>query len=134
MLLSLESIGCITFRFSFLKAGEFLCPFLARHCRLHWNFQLSPCVVDGFLKFTIFRIDETNASQSSSVIEFWLLVCPFLLFSLLSGLSNFGPCFRTHIFRSGSCWNLCQSPPGPRVSLWRFLFQESELCEFVPRI
>ena len=64
-----------------------------------------------FFIFSIFQIDEINASQPSSIIELWLLVCPFLLFSLLSGLSNFAPNFRPHILRSGSCLNLCQSPP-----------------------
>ena len=54
----------------------------ARHCCIHWNFQLSRCVLDGFLIFSIFRIDEINASQPSSIIEFWFLVCPFLLLSV----------------------------------------------------
>ena len=62
--------------------------FCARHCRIHRNFQLSP-----------------NASQSSSIVEFWLLVCPCLLFFLLSGFSQFGPDFRPQILRSGSYWN-----------------------------
>ena len=39
---------------------------------------------DGFFIFTIFRIDEINASQSSNIVEFWFLVCPFLLFFLLA--------------------------------------------------
>ena len=39
-----------TLRFSFLKIGEFLCPSFAKRCRLHWNFQLSPCVLMVSLK------------------------------------------------------------------------------------
>ena len=42
-------IGFATLRFSFLKAGALLCSFLARHCRI----QLSPRVLDGFLKFRL---------------------------------------------------------------------------------
>ena len=56
-------VGFTTLRFSVLKAGALLCSFCARHCRLHWNFQLSPCVFDGLFMFTIFRIDEINAFQ-----------------------------------------------------------------------
>ena len=41
-----------------------------------------------FFIFTIFRIDEINASQLSSNIELWFLVCPFLLFFLLGGFPN----------------------------------------------
>ena len=83
-------VGFTTLRFSFLKPGVLLCSFIARHRRLHWNFKLSPCVFDGFYIFTIFRIEDTKTSQSSSIIEHWFLVCPFLLFFLLSGLSHFG--------------------------------------------
>ena len=61
-------VGCPTLRFSHLKAGQFRCPSLARHCRLHWNFQLYPRVCD-FFKFTTFGIDETSASQPWSIIE-----------------------------------------------------------------
>ena len=76
----------------------------------------------GFSKFSIFWINEINASQPPSVIEFWLLDCPLLLFSLLSGFSNFRPYFWPHILRSGSCLNFGESP-GPHFSLGCFLFQ-----------
>ena len=78
--------GFTTAPFRFLRRALCLCPFLARHGRVHWNIQLSPCVFDGF--FTIFRIDEINASQPSSIVESWLVVCPFLLFFLLSILDQ----------------------------------------------
>ena len=83
----------ITLRFSFLKPGVLLRSFFAKHRRLHWNFQLSPCVFDGFFVFTIFRIDEIKASQSLS--------------SLLA-LSSFGFSF-TH-----SCFSFfCMAFPIP---------------------
>ena len=120
-------VGFTTLRLSFLKREVILCSFLARQCRIHLNFQLSPSVFEGFLIFPIFRIDERNASQPSSVIEFQLLDCPCLFFSFLSGFSIFGPYFRTHILRSGSCLNLCQSLSGPHIFLWKSLFQQSDI-------
>ena len=97
------------------------------------------CIV--FFIFSIFQIDGMNASQPSSIIELWLLVCRVLLFSLLSGLSNFAPNFRPHILRSGSCLNFCQSPlPNHSYLLGGFSFnkvnfvnpfQESDKLRFV---
>ena len=87
--------------------------------RIHWNFQLSSRIFDGFFIFSIFRINETNASQSSSIIDFWLLDW---LSSLLSGFSNFGPHFRPHILRSSSCLNFCQSPPNHQYPFGGFSF------------
>ena len=40
----------------------------------------------------------------------------------LTGFSNFGPHFWPHMIWWGSCLNLCQSLPGPHISLWRLLF------------
>ena len=51
----------------------------------------------------------------------WLLDCPFLLYSLLSGFSNFGPYFRPHILRS----RIVSLSPRPHFSPWRFLIQQS---------
>ena len=115
-------VGFTTLRFSFLRAGALLCSFF--FCKaLPPPLELSTFSLRfwWFLCIRIFRIDETNASQSSSIVEFWLLVCPCLLFSLLSGFYHFGSDFRPQILRSGSCLNFCQSPPGPHVSRWRFL-------------
>ena len=56
---------------SWSQEDFFVCS-VAKHCRIHSNFQLCPCVLDGFFVFTIFRIDETNASQLSSVVDLWL--------------------------------------------------------------
>ena len=53
-----------------VSCSDFPFLFFARHSRVHRNFQLSPCVFDGFFIFTIFRIDETNASQPSSIVDF----------------------------------------------------------------
>ena len=69
----------ITPRFSFLKHQVLPCSFLALHCCIHWNFQLYPCFFESFFTFSIFQIDEMNASQPSSVIGFSLLHSPFLL-------------------------------------------------------
>ena len=80
-------------------------PSFAKHCRLHCNSQLSPCVFDGFFKITIFRTDEINASQPSSIVEFGFLVCPFLVLFPLSGCSNFGPYFWPYMIWSGSRLN-----------------------------
>ena len=48
---------------------------------------------------------KINASQPSSLVEIGLLNCPLLLFSCLSGFPIFGPYFRPHTLRSGSCLN-----------------------------
>ena len=80
------------------------------------NFLLA--LYDGIFIITIVRIDKVNSSQSPSIIEFGLLVCPLLLFSFLSGFSNPRP-----DFRSGCCLNFFDSRPGPRISLRWFLFQ-----------
>ena len=65
----------------------------------------------SFFIFSIFRIDEINASQSSSIIEYWLLVFPSLLFSLLSAFSQL--------------WSIL-------VVVWTFVnpFQESDKLRF----
>ena len=41
-------VGFTTLRFSFLKAGALLYSLDGKHCRLHWNFQVSPYVFVGF--------------------------------------------------------------------------------------
>ena len=88
------------------------------------------CVFDGFFMFTIFRIDEINTSQPSSVTELWFLVCPFLLFFLLSGFFPFWTNFRATKVMPGSCLNFCQSLPGPCIPFKRFSHSEyCELCE-----
>ena len=66
-------------------------------------------LLDGFFMFSIFRITEINVSQSWSIVEFWLLNCPLLLFSLLNGVPNFGPFFKSHILRSDWCLSFDQS-------------------------
>ena len=93
------------------KPVRFFVLFFGRHRRQHWNFQLSPCVFDGFFIFTIFRIDEINASQPSSIIELWFPVCPFLLFSLLIGISNFGPNFSNKFSGLVVAWIFVSLPP-----------------------
>ena len=70
--------GFKTLRFSFLKAEEL--QGIAASIG-YSNFLLAFLMVSS-CSFSIFW-DEINASQPSSIVEFWLLVCPSLLFSLL---------------------------------------------------
>ena len=79
-----------------------------------------------------------NTSQSSSIIEFWLLVCPFLFFSLLSSVSNFGPDFRPQILRFRGCLANLSVSSRPQIS-WEVSlngvnfvnpFQESDKLRF----
>ena len=62
------------------------------------------------------------------------LFCQFLLFSILSGFTNFCPYVWPYVIWSGSCLNLCQSPPEPHLSFRKFFFQWSELREAFLRI
>ena len=62
------------------------------------------------LVILVIRNHKVNFSQSSSIVEFWLLVFPFLFFSTLSGFSNLGPYFWPYMIWSGSRLNFCQSP------------------------
>ena len=67
---------------------------------------------------------KIDASQSLSIDKFWLLVGPFLLFSLLSGFSNFGPYFGPHIVRSGGCLIFVSLPPDHTYPFGGFSFNE----------
>ena len=127
-------VGFTTLRFGFLKAGALLCSFLARHCRLHWNFQLSPCVFDGFFIFSIFGTEEVHAFQSSSIVRGVASRLPILASPFSERLVPFWTKLQATNSRPGSCLNFCLSPPGPHESLWRFFLQMSELCESFPRI
>ena len=75
------------------------------------------------LAFMVIQINEVDSSPSSSIVEFWLLVCPFLFFSILSGFPNFGPYFRPYMIWSRSRLNFCQSLPRPHKSSRKFSFQ-----------
>ena len=116
-------VGCAEPRYSFLQARQACGLLFTRHCRFHRHFQLSPRIFDGLFEFFVFRIIEVDASHSSSIVDFRLLVCPFLFFSFLSGFSNLGPYFRPHMIWSRGRLNFCQSPPGPHFSFGRLLFQ-----------
>ena len=43
-------------------------------------FQFSPHIFEGFFVILVFCINEVNSSHSSNIVEFWLLVLPFLFF------------------------------------------------------
>ena len=83
----------------------------------------SPRGFESFFVILAIRIDEVNSSQSSSIVEFWLLIFPWLFFSILSGFTNFRPYFWPHVIWSGGRLNFCQSPHGPHISFGRFFFQ-----------
>ena len=127
-------VGFTTLHFSFLKAGALLCSFLARHCRLHWNFHLSPCVCDGFFVFFVIQIDKINASQPSSTVEFWLLVLPILAFLSSERLFNFSSILQaTH----SQVWQLLHFfglSPDHMYPLGDFSFNRVNFGEALPRI
>ena len=81
----------------------------ARHGCVHWPSQFSSRF-ENFFVCMVIRIDEVDSSQSSSIVELWLLVFPFLFFSILSGFPSFGPYFRPYMIWSRSRLNSCQSP------------------------
>ena len=49
-------------------------------------------------------------------------------------LAEICPYFRPHMIWSCCRLNFCQSLPGPHISFWRFLFQQSKFCDTNPRI
>ena len=116
-------VGCIVLRFSFLKAGGTFSQLVPQHCRVHVPFQISPRVLHNFFVFFVFRINWIDATQSSSIIEFRLLVCPFLLLSLFwatlpivvhtSGHTLSGPVV---------AWIFVSLPPDPYIPLEVFLY------------
>ena len=70
---------------------------------------------DGFLVLAIFRINEVNSSQFSSIVRLCFFTYLFLLFLLLSCFFDMSiQNFRPQIIRSGSCLDLRMSPPTPR--------------------
>ena len=88
-----------------------------------WVFQFLITFFFCFFALFVVWIDNVTSSQSSSIVEPCFFFCPFLFFTILSGISNFRPYFWTYMIWFGSRFNLCQS------SFWMFLFQQSELCE-----
>ena len=88
----------------------------------------------SFFVILVIWINEVNSAQFSSTVKLRFLFRPCLLFSILSGFTNFRSNFWPYVIWSGCRLNLCQSHPGPHVSFWRLLFQKSEFCETFPRI
>ena len=70
------------------------------------NFLLACSRVSVYSWFSI-----VDSSQSSSIVEFWLLVFPFLLISILSGFPNFRPNFWPYMIWSRSRLNLLWVSP-----------------------
>ena len=110
--LVLESCRVYTLAVEFSEAGS-----------MSFFYDLVPVLLRFFYQRIRLPDHYLNASQPSSIFEFRFLDCPLLLFSLLSGFSNFGPSFNPHILRFGSCLNFRQSLPGLHVPFWRFFFQ-----------
>ena len=73
---SLDSLVALAVSRSSLE--RFFVPMLQgiAACRGNSNFFLA--FFDGLFKFSIFRSDETDTSQFSSIVELWLLNTPFL--------------------------------------------------------
>ena len=103
---------------SHLRGASLSFP-LARHGSCHRYFQLSHRIFESFYVILVIRINEANSSQSSSIVEFWLLVFPLLFFSILSGFTNFCSYFWPYMIWSACRLNLCQPPPGPHIFFWK---------------
>ena len=107
---------------------------LAGHRRSHWYFQFLTSILNGFLEFLIPRVNEIDTTQSSCVLQMEFSFDHFCFsFSLA--------CFPIDFKSSGHRWSGLdvklfprQSPPGPQISVWKFLIQESKLSETCPRI
>ena len=124
--LKVDSSSCSHFR---VASPSFS---FARHGCCHRSLQLSPRMFESYFVILVIKINKVNSS--SSIVEFWLLVFPFLSLSILTSCPNFGPYFRPHMIWSRCRLNFCQSPPGPHISSGRFLFQQIDFCESFPRI
>ena len=80
-----------------------------------------PRIFWGGQVFFVIQINKVDSSQSSSIVEFWLLVFPLLFFAILSGFPNFAPYLRPCMIWSRSRLNFCQSPRGPTKIPWEVL-------------
>ena len=118
----------------------------ARHCCWHRNFQLSTSICHDTLQFIISKFNSENTTQSSGIIEFWLLDGPLFLFALrciwchisghtLSGLEVV--CFLVslsldHVYPSSgfsfSTMNLVKSVHTSEKCLLPSTFQLSSIC------
>ena len=99
----------------------------ATHGWCHWSFQVSSCVLDNFWILFVIRIDKVNPSQLSSIVELLVLFCTFLLFSILSGFTNFRPNFWAYMIWSGS--RLISLSISPRTT--NILSEVSFLVEWI---
>ena len=54
---------------------------VARHSWCHGSFQFDLRILGIFFVVFVIRIDEVSSSESSNIVEFGLLVFPFLLLS-----------------------------------------------------
>ena len=73
---------------------------------------------ENFFVLFVIRIDKVKSSQSSSNVELWFFLCPFLFFSILTCFTNVRRNFWPYVIWSGSRLNLCQSPPGPYIYIF----------------
>ena len=79
----------------------------------------------AFLSFFVIlsiRINRVSSSQSSSIVEFWVLVFPLWFFSILCGFTNLGPLLlATHnqVWWSFELWSIS---PRPHITLGVFSF------------
>ena len=93
----------------------------AWHCCRHWCLQLPPCILNDVFVFFITWIKKNNSPHISGMFEFWILDCPSLLFSLLSGFSNSRPSVRSYVIWTWCRLDVRQSLSRPHISFWRSL-------------
>ena len=116
-------LGCNFLLCNHLRGANLSFP-LTRHSWCHKSFQISPRSFESFFVILVIRINQVHSSQSSSIVEFWILVLPCLFCSILSmsGFTKFGPYFWPYMIWSDSNLNFCLSPPGQHISVGKFFF------------
>ena len=104
-----------------------------RHCCWHRNFYFCSSFFQDVLEFLIFRINEGNTTQSSGIIELWVLDSPFFLFFAFWCIRHLFPHYlATHCRVLRSFLFPHQILPGPCTSVRWFLNQENESRETCP--
>ena len=84
-------------------------------------FSVFSCILYRLMIFFMTRIKKIPLS-CRALSNFGFFNFPFLFFSFLRGISNFGPYLRPHMIKSCSRLNFCQSPPGSQKSLGVWVF------------
>ena len=64
-------------------------------------FPIFTSILDGFFEFLTLRVNETDPSQFSCVLQMELFIRPLLLLLQLGGLSH---CFQDFLARNDLAW------------------------------